>query len=181
MGKKNLNAMGGRNMQASTRPDRLATNGLDTTVASAQVLTAYLEKSAVVQTVIRDLVSIIANDRLPAQERNWAATALQEALFCQRTPPQGESKRADVEAQRQAVPGLCEAHRRLEEEEGMFAANLARLLAEKNVSQAELALRVGVGPSAISMMLSRRCRPQRRTLEKIAQALGAELRELWPS
>jgi hypothetical protein len=29
-------------------------------------------------------------------------------------------------------------------------------------------------------MLSRRCRPQSRTVKKIAQALGAELLELWP-
>jgi transcriptional regulator with XRE-family HTH domain len=68
----------------------------------------------------------------------------------------------------------------MEEEERVFAANLTRLLQEQKMSQAELARRVGVGPSAISMMLSRRCRPQRRTVEKIAQALGVDVRHLWP-
>ena len=78
------------------------------------------------------------------------------------------------------MPGVREAHERMEEEERQFAANLARFLEEKAIGQAELAQRLGLGPSAISMMLSRRVRPQRRTVQKIAQILGVELRELWP-
>jgi lambda repressor-like predicted transcriptional regulator len=144
------------------------------------VLTAYLEKSPVVQAVIRDLLNIIKNDNLPPKERVWAETSLQEALFRHQPSPRARSGGAVTEAERPQLPGLGEAHQRLEEEERVFAGNLARLLAEKKLSQAELARHVGVGPSAISMMLSRRCRPQRRTVEKLAQALGVEVRELWP-
>lgn len=61
-----------------------------------------------------------------------------------------------------------------------FADTLARLLAEKQMTQAELARRIGVGQSAISTMLSRRCRPQPRTLGKLADALGVPVEDLWP-
>ena len=60
----------------------------------------------------------------------------------------------------------------MEQAEAAFAATLARLLAERQFTQAQLAERIGVGQSSISMLLKRRCRPQRRTLGKLAEALG---------
>lgn len=168
-------------MQTSTRPDRSPTNSSNAVKTPAEVLTAYLEKSPIVQAAIRDLVAILKDASIPPTERQWAERSLQDALFRKRPPRSGEPERGiSAEERRQQLPGLREAHQRMEEEERVFAANLARLLTEKNLSQAELARRVGVGPSAISMMLSRRCRPQKRTVEKIAQALGVELRALWP-
>jgi lambda repressor-like predicted transcriptional regulator len=167
-------------MQTSTRQDRSHKNGSEVVASPAEVLSAYLEKSAIVQAVIRDLVTILRDASLPPAERHWAETSLHDALFRRRTPPSGKPERGVSVEERQRLPGLREAQQRLEEEEKVFAANLARLLEEKSVSQAELARRVGVGSSAISMMLARRCRPQNRTVEKIAQALGVELRELWP-
>jgi DNA-binding XRE family transcriptional regulator len=68
----------------------------------------------------------------------------------------------------------------LEQAEAAFAATLARLMAERQLTQAQLAERIGVGQSAISMLLKRRCRPQRRTLGKLAEALGVTVEELWP-
>src|SRR5205807_6174384 len=79
---------------------------------------------------------------------------------------------------------LGAAHRELraglEQAEAAFAATLARLLAERQLTQAQLAERIGVGQSAISMLLKRRCRPQRRTLGKLAEALGVPVDVLWP-
>jgi transcriptional regulator with XRE-family HTH domain len=49
----------------------------------------------------------------------------------------------------------------------------------KNISQAELAKAIGVSQPAISLLLARKCRPQRRTVEKLAEALNVETRELW--
>lgn len=162
-------------MQASTR------NGTDAVLSPAEVLAAYLEKSPIVQTAIRDLVNILAKSGLPPAEREWAERSLHDALFRPRTPRSGERERGiSAEERRQRVTGLREAQQRMDEEERAFAANLARLLAEKDVSQAELARRIGVGPSAVSMMLSRRCRPQRRTIEKVAEALGVEVQQVWP-
>jgi lambda repressor-like predicted transcriptional regulator len=167
-------------MQASTRQERSPKNGAGTAASPAQVLAAYLEKRSVVQAVIRDLVNLCMVEKVPPEERGWAETALQDALFRHQSSPENRRGRVvSVEETRQ-LAGVREAHQRMEEEERMFAANLVRLLEEKNISQAELARRVGVQPSAISMMLSRRCRPQRRTVEKMAQALAVDLRELWP-
>jgi transcriptional regulator with XRE-family HTH domain len=52
-------------------------------------------------------------------------------------------------------------------------------MAQRQLTQAELAQRIGVGQSAISMLLKRRCRPQRKTLGKLATTLGVEVEALW--
>jgi lambda repressor-like predicted transcriptional regulator len=167
-------------MQTSRKQDPSPRRDADGVPAALEVLPAYLEKSAIVQAIIRDLLKIALNEQLPAAERKWAETAIQDALFRHTTSKPGQRGAVVTREDREKVAGLKEAHERMEEEERVFAANLARLLQEQNLSQAELARRVGVGPSAISMMLSRRCRPQRRTVEKIAQALGVDVCQLWP-
>lgn len=78
------------------------------------------------------------------------------------------------------TPELRELRARMDKVEAAFAATLARLLAERQLTEAELAERIGVGRPAISMLLKRRCRPQRRTLSKLAEALGVPVDELWP-
>jgi lambda repressor-like predicted transcriptional regulator len=168
-------------METSTSQEGSPENRSATGTSPAEVLTAYLEKSPIIQAVIRDLVNTLKDGNLPPEQRHWTERALQATLF-RYTPPQpGEHGRiVSAEEMMRQVPGLREARERLEEEETRFAANLARSLEEKEISQAELAQRVGLGPSAIAMMLSRRYRPHRRTVEKIAEALGVELRELWP-
>ncbi len=77
----------------------------------------------------------------------------------------------------EAGPVLAEMDR----QEATFAGRLQSLLTAKGVTQAELAAKVGVGQPAISMMLNRVCRPQRKTVEKIAAALGVAPEELWPT
>ncbi len=69
----------------------------------------------------------------------------------------------------------------MEREEATFAERLQSLLTAQGVTQAELAAKVGVGQPAISMMLNRACRPQRKTVERIATALGVTPEELWPT
>jgi DNA-binding XRE family transcriptional regulator len=68
----------------------------------------------------------------------------------------------------------------MDQAEAVFAATLARLMAGRQLTQAQLAVQIGVGQSAISMLLKRRSRPQRRTLGKLAEALGVPVEELWP-
>ena len=167
-------------MNALTRQDRSSKNGSDQVASPAEVLIAYLEKSLIVQAVVRDLVNMLKDGNLPSEEYQWAETALHDALFRHRSPEQGKLGPVVSAEEREQLPGLRETRQRMAEVEKVFAANLARFLKEKEISQAELANRVGVGRSAISMMLSRHCRPQRRTIEKIAEALGVELVELWP-
>jgi lambda repressor-like predicted transcriptional regulator len=168
-------------MQTATSQEGSPENRSAAGASPAEVLMAYLEKSPMIQAVIRDLVKSLQDGNLPSEQRQWTERALQATLFRYPPPQPGERGRAvSAEEREQLVPGLREARERIEEEERRFAANLARFLEEREISQAEWAQRVGLGPSAISMMLLRPYRPQRRTVEKIAQVLGVELRELWP-
>ncbi len=68
----------------------------------------------------------------------------------------------------------------MDRQEATFAERLSALMGEKGLTQAELAERVGVGQPAISMMLNRSCRPQNKTVRKIADALGVTPDDLWP-
>jgi DNA-binding XRE family transcriptional regulator len=77
-------------------------------------------------------------------------------------------------------PSHHELRAQIDQAELAFAGTLARLMAQRQLTQAQLAERIGVGQSAISMLLKRRCRPQRRTLGKLAEALGVTVEELWP-
>jgi predicted XRE-type DNA-binding protein len=60
----------------------------------------------------------------------------------------------------------------MDKEERVFADRLRTLMATKGVTQAQLAEKIGVGQPAISNMLQRECRPQKRTIAKIAEALA---------
>ena len=103
--------------------------------SAVEILAAYLEKSPIVQAVIRDLVNIARDDREPAEKHQWAEASLQAALFRhQKSAPDKRGAGVSREA-RQQVPGLKEAHQRMEEEERVFAANLGRLLGERNMTR----------------------------------------------
>lgn len=78
------------------------------------------------------------------------------------------------------TPGVKTALEEMAQEETAFVSKVSRLLAEKQLTQAELAKMVGVSQPAISMILSRRCRPHPRTIGKIAAALDVKVEELWP-
>jgi DNA-binding XRE family transcriptional regulator len=142
------------------------------------VIGAFLEASESVQAQVREQVRIVKDPHRSEAEREQALEAVAQALL---TAPRAASLGPVVPRDKGHVFPVSEAaQRRREDEEKLFAENLARLLKEKDLTQAELARRIGVRQPAISMMLSRRCRPQRRTVEKMARALGVEVRELWP-
>ena len=51
---------------------------------------------------------------------------------------------------------------------------------QRGVTQEQLADKIGIGQPAVSMMLQRHCRPQQRTVRRLAEALGVAPEELWP-
>jgi transcriptional regulator with XRE-family HTH domain len=53
-------------------------------------------------------------------------------------------------------------------------------MTEKCVTQQELAQRIGCSQPAVSQMLNRSCRPQKKTILKLAEALNVRPQELWP-
>jgi transcriptional regulator with XRE-family HTH domain len=65
-------------------------------------------------------------------------------------------------------------------QEETFAERLKDLMSAKQISQQELAERIGCSQPAISQMLSRTCRPQKRTILRLAEALNMQPCELWP-
>ncbi len=61
-----------------------------------------------------------------------------------------------------------------------LAAHLRSLRVEAGLSQAELAARSGVDQSAISFLERGRRRPTRKTMTRLAKALGVSLKALVP-
>jgi len=141
---------------------------------------AYLEASDVVRKVIDDMAAIYADDQADADDRESALDTLTDALFPYM--PKGELG-LDVEDMKiiacdgSHVPSVVD---QLADEEANFAACVATLMESKGMNQAQLAEAVGLGQPAVSMMLNRACRPQKRTIQKFAAALGVKPSDLWP-
>src|SRR5262249_24565561 len=85
-----------------------------------------------------------------------------------------------VKWEEQLSPEQRALRERMDQQEAEFASRLSRVMAERRMTRAEWAQRRGGGQSAVAMLLSRKCRPQPRTLGKIASALGVSVEELWP-
>lgn len=146
----------------------------------ATCLCAFKECSDSIQAMILEMAAIANDPAATPEEREAAVATITEALF-----PADESGRLGVDLESQDMLPDAMADRdaidRLDAEEQGFAERLAALLKKKQITQVQLAESIGVGQPAVSMMLARKCRPQRRTVEKIASALGVSTADLWPA
>jgi DNA-binding XRE family transcriptional regulator len=145
--------------------------------AFAETFPRFLQCSQTIQSVVRDLVQQVNDPGIPEEERPQLLLALAATLFARdrRRPVDESRKRNGDEAIEQE-----RVREQLDREESLFAANLKRVMKERNLTQAELAERVGLSQPAISMLLAQKYRPQRRTVRLIAQGLGVEPGDLWP-
>ena len=149
------------------------------TQMASKFLRAYWECSDELQQVAREMIEIVESPESDGDERALALHTLREILFPERPDagvPLEEVDGLAVENQpdgRQALAGL-----RAEEES--FADRLNARIRDKGWTQAQLAERVGVTQSAISLLLKRHCRPQQRTVRKLADALDCRVEDLWP-
>jgi DNA-binding XRE family transcriptional regulator len=143
----------------------------------AAALPRYLRCSTRIQGVVCDLVQVFNDPDTRKEERERVLTALAVTL-CREPPSSSEPK--DPPARQPRAPDEALWRRKLEEEENLFVANLKRLMEDRKLTQAELAERAGLSQPAISMMLARRYRPQRRTIRLLAQVLGVAENELSP-
>ncbi len=147
----------------------------------AKCFRAYLECDEQVQGVIREMIQIMNSPDSDEQEREMALGTLAEALF-----PEYDGAHLGIdieEANKGCVensPDGAEAQAELDQQEQAFADRLKEVMQRKGMTQAQLAERAGVQQPAISMMLNRNCRPQQRTVRKLAEALGVSPQELWP-
>lgn len=110
------------------------------------------------QAVVTHL-AIVKDPRATAADRRQAIQVITAALALG-----AEAEQAPADASQQAA----------------FARRLRELMDAKRVSQQELAERIGSSQPAVSQMLTRQCRPQKRTILKLADALNVLPRDLWP-
>lgn len=147
----------------------------------APLFQAYMECGNELQEHARKLFAVIADPKTEADDRALAAMTLADVLFP--NPHEGDIGLDLEECETMGAeysPETRETLERMDKEEAHFAERLREVLEARGVTQVQLAERIGVGQPAIAMMLQRECRPQRRTVVRIADALGMTPQELWP-
>jgi predicted XRE-type DNA-binding protein len=144
-------------------------------------LRAYIECSDEIQAGIREMLEILSDPNTDEDDRDMTLRTLADALFP--NPHEGklgmdleESERLGAEYSAEMRTALDEMNR----EEETFAARLRSVMESQEISQEQLAEKLKIGQPAISNMLNRQCRPQRRTVLRLAEALGVTAEELWP-
>jgi len=148
---------------------------------TARILHAFLECDEEVQQVIRAMSKISAETE-DAQERDMAIHTIVDALNPRLFQGQWGMDLAESETLgAEFSPEMDQAIQEMDLEEKIFAERLASIMEKKGLTQAELAAKIGVGQPAISNMLSRQCRPQKRTIQRLAEALNVKAEELWPT
>ena len=158
-----------------------------TTASFANLLTAnvrtYLEVKRAfdecdpeIQGVIREMFAICDSADADDDEKNRAMATAVEALF----PSLASDTLEFVDGIRE-LESSKQRESELDAEEAAFAERLKAVMESRGWTQERLAAAIGVGQPAISNMLNRQCRPQLRTVSRLAEALGVEPNELWPT
>jgi lambda repressor-like predicted transcriptional regulator len=148
----------------------------------AKFLHAYIECSDTIQKDIVDLLRILHDDSVDPDDRDMALFTLADCLF-----PNAHDGELGMDLEQSEEMGAAysaEMRDALEElnlEEASFAEQLKNEMDRQGLTQEDLARKVGVQQSAISNMLSRQCRPQKRTIKRFAEALGVSASTLWPN
>jgi len=151
------------------------------TLPELKFLHAYLECSNEIQEGIKEMLEIIFDPDSTEQERDMAMATIADALYP--NPHNGQLGMDLEESESETpehVPELGAVLKELDDEEATFAKNLKRAMFEREVTQKRLAEKIGVSQPAISNMLNRQCRPQRRTIERLSEALNVAASDLWP-
>jgi lambda repressor-like predicted transcriptional regulator len=151
--------------------------------ASAPIILALSECDEELRAEAIQLFKDLTSDELDEEQRTATVALIAEILF-PNADHKGIPGLALVEAEAitpSLAPESKEILERMDEEEGFFAQRLADLMKKQGLTQDQLAAKVGLGQPAISMMLNRTGRPQRKTVLRFAEALGVSPETLWPS
>lgn len=149
---------------------------------AAPLIAALKECDDELRAVALELFAQLAGGELDPHEEASTLNLLAEIL-CPNADHNGVPGLDLVEAEKIAAADEPEAARILADmnrQEATFADRLQATMTERGITQAELAEKIGVGQPAVSMMLNRTCRPQKKTVQKIATALGVKPADLWP-
>lgn len=142
---------------------------------------AIAECSDAVQEVVVRLLGVIKSPRTTQVERQRALMTIADALF-----PNSESGEYGLDLIASEATAAAESSSLAREvqvmntQEATFAHRVRELMETKRISQQELADRVGCSQPAISQMLNRICRPQKKTILKLAEAFNVQAHDLWP-
>ncbi|MFN0019402.1 MAG: helix-turn-helix domain-containing protein [Pirellulaceae bacterium] len=143
--------------------------------SSATMLRAFVECSREMQEVALEMSDILLDKESTQDEREMAFDAMIQALF--------PGMSMDIlEGYRQHMKGheAAEAASALHEEERTFADRVRTEMRKKDVTQEQLAKAANISQPAVSNILNRHCRPQRKTVVKFAESLGVSPKDLWP-
>ncbi len=144
------------------------------TAQFAMFLHAYRECSPEIREVVDEMTDILVSEDATEEDRTMAVATMVEAIF-----PSLSVDMIDGFSNQMQSTATRKLRDDLDAEEATFANRLRSIMETKNVSQEQLALLTGVSQPAISNMLNRKCRPQRRTVVRLAQALEVNEDELW--
>ena len=139
-----------------------------------RLLHAVQLKSESLSTAIAPRIRALMDDRTSESERLRELGTISDMLFAD--PEDPETGLAGGDAQSEPAPPRVPTGSM----EDVFIERVRNLMERKRISQTDLAGRIGCTQPAISQMLNRRCRPQKQTILKIADALGVDARDLWP-
>ncbi|MFZ4083883.1 MAG: helix-turn-helix domain-containing protein [Pirellula sp.] len=131
-----------------------------------ELIKRFMECSDEVQSVVRSMFAVLEYEHSTHEDKQRAHSTIADALFLN---PEN----------RHGCYGMDQT-RLVDAQEASFADRLSKLLIEKNITQEELADRIGCTQSAISKILTRKARPRRTTIFKLSEALKVEPTELWP-
>jgi len=158
-------------------------NVVNEILRSAPLLQAFLECGDELQAHARKMIAILADPESDDDDRQLAAMTLADILFPHQSDHEGQLGLDLEECETMGAQHSAETREtleRMDREEATFADRLRAVMEERQVTQVQLAEKLGVGQPAIAMMLQRQCRPQRRTVTRLAEALGVPPKDLWP-
>lgn len=128
---------------------------------------------------VREMIEILDAPESDDDERAMALHTLHEILFSEQRDGSVTLEHVEECAVAHQPDGAAEKAE-LDDEERRFSERLQAAMDRKGMNQSQLADALGLHQSAISMMLSRKCRPQQRTVRRLSEALGVSPTELWP-
>ncbi|QDV42215.1 antitoxin HipB [Stieleria neptunia] len=149
----------------------------------------YMECSDEVQSVVRSMFAVIESEDTTDDDRHRAFATIADALHLKPENGHGsyglDFRKSQTEiATKHPDPAwrpiIADRQKQMDSQEATFADRVKTLLQQKNITQEELAKRIDCTQSAISKMLSRKSRPQRKTILKMATALNVSPTDLWP-
>ncbi len=129
---------------------------------------------------VRRLVRIIERDDLSDESRQACRTIHQLLAKFDNYSSFGLNIEECEQGTLAKNPAIDRFAARLDMQESAFWHKLDEFMKAKAITQTQLASRMGLTQPAVSQMLNRRCRPQRATILKFAEALCVNPVELWP-